>query len=877
MVRHYVRKRTFSTTERVLVHLSTDALRPEERTQEGIAAATRSARPTLTKWLDRMERRGLVSHARVRVDGHPLLKYAYRLSESGWRLASTLRKRLASEVVQVRAPNLGELSVRVSEVPTLASARLDLAAAVAAVRKGKLDLVRASRRSRDRGPLIWGGALRRADRFFGRTEELRDLDRWWSSGSRVLLITGLAGIGKSSLVAAWVQGRDLNAPVYGFEIHRSSTAASLLTDFGVFLAAQGRPALATHLAQGVPLATTFVVRLLERELGRKRVLVVIDNLNQAGRGMSRLLDELILKTGRTLPIRAVLVGRKTPRWIEVSKRRDREVEVRQIDGLDGAASKALLGSRGMRPDSAGVGEIVRKTRGHPLLLHLAATTGLSQGSGARRYLEEEVWGSIAASERAVLEAASIFRKPVTEHTLESVAGCDQRVLESLSERSLLERTVAGGYSVHDVMKEFTIQRLSVDRRERLHGRAANLLLNSADTRERWEGVYHLLMANRVADAASILDSSSASILDCVAAEEITSLMHSIAIEEDDSVTYCVFSEVLGDSLRIRGHLGPALFQYSHARRLAENSGQRDRVPRLLRKMAFIERCRNRYAKAIGYLVEARARLVESRDSAETIEVLREMALAGQALGELREARRHLSESVDLATESSDRAALSRTLLALASLQAQLGDPEQGLASSLEGLRIAERAGSPTEIAHAHIVVGAALTGLGRGSESLDHYDQGFETARLLANLRLMAYATMNRTNALLQLHRYADAAQALRQAFDSFEVLEEKDTLGFLKTYEGELEMELGHWTRATHAWEEGIAALRTHGSPADLAMVLRQVAGFYSDHGRSHESEALLLEAREASSRIGNQRLLSEVDAELDRLHPRAARSQTG
>lgn len=866
MVRHYVRKRTFSTAERVLVHLSSEALQLPEQTQEGIAAATRSGRSTLTKWLSRLGKRRLVTRDRIRLPGHPLPKYAYRLTEAGWRSALALRKRLEAELVIVRAPNLGALTVRLTEVPDLACAQLDLTGAVAALRKGRLDLAKATATVRKQRPAIWGTGLRRLDRLFGREEELRDLDAWWSSGSRVLVLTGLAGIGKSAFVAAWAQGRPVDTPVYGFEARPSSTVAGFMSDFGTFLASLGKPGLAVHLAQGVPLDPGFVSRLLDRDLEGERILLIVDNADQVSRALAQFLVQLFLGEPRRFSPRVLLVARRPPRWFKGAVPRTGR-PVRRLRGLTRDASLALLRSRGLGPAGPFTEEVVRQTRGHPLLLHLVASTGLSPGSMVKRYIEQEVWQNLPPRDRSILEAASVFRKAVSRRTLGRVARADDPSLEKLADRNLLERTLAGTYGMHDLVREFVGAQMRPSRQRTLHARAANAMLKGADSRERWEGIYHLLAAGLASRAAALLDSEGAPLLDCVAAEEIASLVHGIALDEGDPETYCVFAEVLGDSLRIRGHVGPAFFQYEHAQRLAENSGQIERIPRLLRKVAFLERCRNRYAKALGYLVEARARLGRLNNSPELIEVLREMALAEQALGNLEDAARYLNEAVDLATEASDRAALSRTLLALGSLESQRGRLAAGLSLDLEGLRIAQRSGNVTEVAHAHIVVGTALIALGRAAESLRDLSEGYEAARLLGNLRLMAYATSNQTSALLRLRRYREASVSLQQAKDCFEVLEEKDTVGFLKTYEAELEMGLGHWSRASHAWREGIAQLRSHGSPAELAWVLWDVAGFCAAHGDVEEGQSYLTEAREIARKVGNQELLSRIETDLRRL----------
>ena len=866
MVRKYVRKRTFVTPDRVLIHLSSEALRPEERTQDGIAAATRSGRSTLTKWLDRLETQGLLARHRIRLDGRPLPRFAYHLTDSGWRAATIFRERIGSQVITVNAPSTGPVTVRMSEIPSLASARLDLARAVCLVRKGRLDLKRLPTTSRGRVPMRWGDGFRRVDRLFGRKEELKAMDTWYHSDGPVLLVTGIAGIGKSSIVASWVQGRQLKIPVYGFEIHDSSTHAGLLADFAGFLAALGKPGLATFLAQGVPLDLGFVRRLLERELVDLRLLIVLDNADQASRDVSRLVSDLFMSLGTTLALKVVLVVRRSPRWLSTGRRGARQLEILPVKGLDSKASEALLRSRGLGSDSPLLEEIVRKTRGHPLLLHLAASTGASRSSAVQRYLREEVWDSLSMADRAILEAISVFRRAVSEHVLELAARANRHALDSLIERNLLERTIAGGSVMHDLVREFVRSQIPEERRQELHLRSAYPLMQATDPRERWEGVYHLLEAGRLAEAAAFLDSEGVPLLDSVAAEEISSLVSGLTLDEADSGVYCIFAEVLGDSLRIRGHIEPAIFQYGHARRLVETSQRSERVPRLLRKMAFLERCRNRYPKALGYLVEARARLSGMNNSAEMAEVLREMALVEQALGDLSKATQCLSEAIDLAAEANDWGGLSRSLLALSSLETFRGNRDQGLDEALEGLRVADRVGSLTLTAHAHIVVGTALAELRRFREALHHFGIGLQLSSAIGNLRLTAYATMNRTGALLDLGRYDLAAGSIQEARGYFDILGERDTLALLKVYEGQLEMGFGHWTRAQNAWEQGLSGLREFGSPVDLVKALREVGGFHVDRGRLVEGYAYLREAQQVAAKVGNPKLTSEIEDDLRR-----------
>ena len=168
--------------------------------------------------------------------------------------------------------------------------------------------------------------------------------------------------------------------------------------------------------------------------------------------------------------------------------------------------------------------------------------------------------------------------------------------------------------------------------------------------------------------------------------------------------------------------------------------------------------------------------------------------------------------------------------------------------------------------HAEIVAGTGLAELGRFAEALRHYEKGGELARVLGNLRLTAYATLNRAAALLDLERYGEAGGALQAASGCFGILEERDTLALLKVYEGQREMGLGRWSRAERAWEEGISGLRKHGSPVDLVRCLKEVGGFHIREGKVESGRSYLLEARILARKLGNATLLSEITRDLSR-----------
>ena len=298
------------------------------------------------------------------------------------------------------------------------------------------------------------------------------------------------------------------------------------------------------------------------------------------------------------------------------------------------------------------------------------------------------------------------------------------------------------------------------------------------------------------------------------------------------------------------------------------------MPRLLRKVATIERCRDEFPKALGHLVEAQARLEAHPDSGERGEILREMALLEQAKGDLPQAAAHMNESVDLATEVSEPGALARSLTALGAIEGRRGNPERGLEFKIEGLRVAERGGNLTETARASISVGVSFHDLQRHEEALKYYDRASQIARLVGNIRLQGYALMNRSAAMVDLGLFADAGPILEEAKRFIQMMEERSTMALLDITDGQREMGLGRWNRAVRLWERGLGELKQRGDLSDYARSLVYVGRFYLERGDIEQTRKLLEEANAIARSLGGTLLIGTIEGLLQRIDSQGGNS---
>ena len=882
VARGYRRKRFYSTPVRILTHLSSTAAHEPATlsalTQEGIAAATHSGRTTATKWLTRLQSTGLVAGERAHVPGHRVRKTAYRLTHEGWVEAMKMRERFQGDIVEVIAPNLNPTQMRVADIPEIFPAYVNLTAAVSLLRGGCLDFTKLQGiGSGAVAPVLWGDTVRRLGRIFGRSEESRALDAWCSSSSPLLVVTGLAGIGKSTLVANWLVRQRPRPYIYWFEIQDGTTRTMLLRDLAAFLARLGRRGLKNVLAERPAEGSTVIERVLAHDLRDVSILFVLDNFQSAGGGLSRFVSGPLLKLSEETSTKVLLISRTMPSAVLRRKgAKGSPPQILRVGGLDLSASLALLRSKGFAGDEGALQRAADSAKGHPILLSFSAQTGTTVSGAITRYLEEEIWRTLSADERAVLEASSLFRGLVPLDALPRFSPAWQSAVHGLQTKNLLAPTLSEGVVVHDTIRDYIRERLPEARRRQFHSLAALYFLDGSEMRDRLEGLFHLVEAGDSKAFGGYLVSEAGGLLDSVPATELLQVLRTMPVSGLEPLPTCVLPELMGDALRASGDSTPALLEYRHAVQRCEANGHPERVPRLLRKMASIERCRDENAKALGHLIEARARLRAFPQIAEEGEILRELALVELAQGELVQASADLSAAVDHATEGSEPGALARSLTALGSIEARRGNGQRALEFKLEGLRVAERGGNLTEASRACVAVGAALHELGRQEEALKYYDRALEIARALGNIRLQGYALMNRAFAMLDLGLYADSGPILEEARRFVQMIEERSTLASLTTAEGQREMGLGHWNRAVRQWERGLEALKKVGDPADYVRSVINVAGFCLDHGDVEQAATLLREANGMAQKLAGNTLIDAIEALKQRVDALGVRSST-
>jgi hypothetical protein len=247
---------------------------------------------------------------------------------------------------------------------------------------------------------------RASDTFVGRADELEALCGVLDDRPRIAFVTGIAGIGKSTLIDEFAtRARKLGAVVIGLDCHAIEPTERGFVD-GLNSAIGGK--------------ATVVKKAAER-LGSlsSRVVLTLDNY-EVFRLMDTWLRQVFIPA---LPenVRVVLAGRDTPSisWL-ISPGWQGLVRSIVLEPLSEGEAIDLLVRSGAEPETAY--QINRFAHGHPLALQLASRLGAERRNandvmsapGFQRVVEELTRSYMADVDdpvtRRALDAASVVRR-----------------------------------------------------------------------------------------------------------------------------------------------------------------------------------------------------------------------------------------------------------------------------------------------------------------------------------------------------------------------------------------------------------------------------------------------------------------------------------
>jgi predicted ATPase/DNA-binding CsgD family transcriptional regulator len=702
----------------------------------------------------------------------------------------------------------------------------------------------------------------RTDHIVGRAEQRarlgRTLDDVIDDGSRFVIIGGDAGVGKTTVVEAFV------ADLFGVLADRKAqlirgqcvpmgdeglpyapivgALRDLVTQHGreqiLEWAGAGRqalgvllPALATapHEADDTIRLQLFeaVTMLLERASENGPLVVIVEDIHWADESTRHLLRFL----ARALTDASVMII-ATYRSDELTRRhplRPFLAEVGRFPGtvridvpaLDRAEVAELLTQLMERPPSNVVIDLVyRRSEGIPYfveeLTRSAAQGCIDMPDTLRDALNVRIL-SLSDRTQQTLQLAAVAGNRVDHGLLEAAAGTPNGDLESQLREAVDAAVLTAdetGYTFrHALLREVIHDDLLPGQHARLHAHFAMILeehpeLISAasvpmEIAHHWNAAHEVNKAFRWALTAA--SSGGAAFHEALK-------LYERALELWDQVD---------DPESLAGSHASVLMRAAYA---AEDAGE-------------IER-------ALALMNAALDELDPQKDARERIEALLVKARTAANLvtgGGLEP----LQEAIRLLPEDADAAFRARVLEMLARRTMLSGNTQQGIEFSQQAVDAAAQADSDSITANAWITLGTSLAGAGQEEEGLAAFERVSHLARSSARTLLRFY--INYSDALNHVGRYEDAASQALSGVEMASELGLQRSLGaMLAGNAAEPLLALGQWARASAMIERALEL----DPPAHHHAHLRLLqAWLFVWRGQLDEADAVLAEFRPSIS----------------------------
>jgi len=499
--------------DRILLHLLNEDEQADRfvvssaLTRPGIAEACAQHPPNVSRAMRTLLRqRHVTEHTRA-IRGDDRRQKTWQLTESGRELAKQRVIKLGKTMVLIRDKDGGLLEVSALEVP----ARL----------QSELSLLQILLHAQHEGVLTFGdirfGLVKKKDgeesnypppgrlkllagahatyhtappatrTVHGRKETLSTIGEWFSDGSPCLVVHGIAGIGKSTIIANWLQSEIENQPHLSICWYPCQPwdktvglAVSLLHRFGVDDKHDPYQIMETlPLTPGSDIDVDswrrrLLAYLTDAQAIRERFsvdaggpppywLIVLDDIHHIVKE-SRDLIGALLDISKKAPLRIVMISRTT---LDVYDRRDVHtrslVEELSLQGL--SIDEVSTWAESIEAEVPTAEEIHKLTGGHPLAMELLELYGNVTHGDWLKFLDEEIIRHMPPEEFELLATLSVAKKPVPWDKLAKSVNWDGIPPQRLLEYGLL-LDLEEGMWLHEALRERFLREVGTTQLER---------------------------------------------------------------------------------------------------------------------------------------------------------------------------------------------------------------------------------------------------------------------------------------------------------------------------------------------------------------------------------------------------------------------------
>lgn len=832
-------------------HTEMDFEVPRSVVQDGIASAVSIRRDNIPRTMKKLKEEDLVDDILKRIKGLPRKRKAYFLTAKGLEFAKQVRDEVAYHRVYLELSDGSVKEIYMKDVAPYLNISLNLIDLHSLLNSDNMvteSLIRGFLSGETASPSMMGSDgfvsflqdVPMPKRFFGRDRELGSIKKWIEEGGgSILSITGIAGIGKTTLAAKSAKDMEGTTHVFWYRFHKWDSMRNLLYSFARMFDQIGRSGLKTYLDSNTSLDSKDYYSILESSMKDVPLFMVFDDFQRAADEIVDFFSNLKEIVPGMDQVKIIVVGRQVfPFYDRSDVLVKKVVREMNLSGLDRESCKGLLKIRDV--DEKLFRRVYDITKGHPLFLQLILSAeDLEDQKDIKRYIYEEIFKKLDHEASLLLQIASVFRYPVPSDAFFMEEGLSFTTLDKLVESNLIQETSYDEFEAHDLIKEFFYNRLTPQQKKAYHERAATHYMETGNERATVEAMYHMTMAGNKVKALKLASTYGESIITRGLIEQFSSVLTLLEKEmTDETREYNATTRLLqGELQMVMGRWDRAQTDLTRAAAIGEAENKPLITGRANLKLGQIEARR-------GNKEASEKRLQKALKIARKLEKEEDIARVLQALGELystrgdfRAAKRALREALDIANKLEDTTLMAVSHTGLGIIHSNQDKAEMAITQFEKAIQALEENENALELARVKINLGTVQASTGEYERASMNFEDAIELCSQTGDIRQQGYALSGAAHVYLLDNEPETALEYLTEALQIFEDLGERYKISMITKDMGRYHLLRGEYNQMKESFDTSLRILDNMNLTYYRKRVQKEIVDLLNSKGRLKDS----------------------------------------
>jgi tetratricopeptide (TPR) repeat protein len=844
---------------------------PIEVTQEGIADGVSNPLGSVSRTLKKMVKEGLLQENLNRIINRKRKMKAYALTWDGKAKAKDIEKELRNEIVAVKNPkgNIKEKKLgdavkgfkpkprlidlinylstypvidrnglkeyienqSIRTIPEFDEPDSEVTIEPAPIEKPSSIELPPSEKSAEYLQMV--STIPKIRHFYGREEEFAKLEEFFKN-YKILIINGIAGIGKSVLAAKFLLDKKDQNNIFWYSLKEWDTNRNALLAIAEFLNGLGKTTLKSYLNSNLTTNFYDIIKILTVDLNDTNSILVFDDFHRADERTVQLFSAITEEIDKISNSYLIVISRTEVQFYD---RRDVNIEKNvlelKLDGLNKKDSMEFIQNKGIEDQEFNL--LYELTKGHPLALELIDSIEdikISKGKSKDifKFIHEEIFSKLSEEEISILQILSIYRQPVLPEAFMLEDYINFNTIDGLLSKALIVEIYTQKFMVQDMVRDFFYSRLAPAKRIKSHEFAAEYFIKQGETSELEEeldagsnyieAAYHLIEAEKQNEAVELILNKAPSMISKGNSEGIMNVLSKFDTKNIDTSYLAHIYTIKGDILDLWGEWDNVLEYYYQCYILSKYVKYNIPPSKLHEIIGYMGWKTHEIDIALENLRNSMAVLEGTADPEGVDEVNRSLGWIHWLKGDYKKAIDYYNKVIAKKPTSSDQSARGKIYINLGNIFWEKNKFDKAFDYYNKSLKIFDKLEDFQKVALVNNYLGCIHVDQEEFDKAIEYFNKSIEICSKINFVRCEGYVYLHLAQLWLKQQDQKNCIANLEKALKIFDKIDDKFGLSYGKVNYGLIFTISENYSEAIIPFNESVELLKTLDLPFYLAEV---------------------------------------------------------